>query len=131
MLYAFQLMPVSYTGLSLIAIGIIFMIFEAMLPSFGILGIGGIAAFIIGSIMLFDMNDPHYQLSWATVIAMSVFSISFFILVLNMAFRSQKKAITTGKEGLIGKEGIVINVMNEQIVVQVMGEIWSARCKEC
>lgn len=126
-LYAFQLMPINYAGLTLIFIGIAFMIFEVYVSSFGIIGIGGVIAFIIGSIMLFDMRDANYHLNWSLIFAMSIISIAFFFLILTLVFRSQKKAVVTGQEGLIGSEGIVLSVMNEQTIVRVQGEIWEAK----
>lgn len=126
-LYAFQLMPINYVGLTLMLIGIGFMIFEVYVSSFGVIGVGGVVAFIIGSIMLFDMQDANYHLNWSLILAMSVFSIGFFFLILTLVFRSHKKAIITGQEGLIGSTGIVLSIMNEQVIVRVQGEIWEAR----
>ena len=126
-LYAFQLMPIDYVGLTLILVGIAFMIFEVFISSFGVLGIGGVIAFIIGSIMLFDTEDPHFMLALPLVLAMSILSSAFFLLVLNLAIRSHKRAIITGQEGLIGSHGTVLSVDNERLVVRVMGEIWDAK----
>jgi membrane-bound serine protease (ClpP class) len=126
-LYAFQLMPINYAGLTLIMIGIAFMVFEVYLSSFGILGIGGVIAFIIGSIMLFDVHYAAYPLTLSLIIVMGIITASFFFLVLTLAIRSQKKSIVTGKEGLIGERGTVVSVMNKQIVVRVMGELWEAK----
>jgi membrane-bound serine protease (ClpP class) len=128
-LYAFQLMPINYVGLTLVLIGIGFMVFEVLVSSFGVIGIGGVIAFIIGSIMLFDVHDPNYHITLTIIILMSIITILFFLLVLQLAIRSHKKTIVTGREGLIGKEGVVLNVMNEQIVVRVLGEIWEAKSK--
>jgi membrane-bound serine protease (ClpP class) len=126
-LYAFQLMPINYTGLSLVLVGICFMIFEVFVSSFGVIGIGGVIAFMIGSVMLFDMHDPNYHLTWPLILTMSVITIVFFFILLTLAIRSHKKAIVTGREGLIGSEGIVLSVTNEQVMVRVLGEIWEAR----
>lgn len=126
-LYAFQLMPVNYAGLTLIFIGIAFMAFEVYVSSFGVIGIGGIIAFIVGSIMLFDINDPSYRLNWQMIVAMSAITATLFFLIANLAMRSHKKTIVTGKEGLIGSEGTVFSIMNQQIVVRVLGEIWEAK----
>lgn len=126
-LYAFQLMPINYVGLSLILIGIAFMLFEVYVSSFGVIGIGGIIAFTIGSVMLFDMHNPNYHLAWTLVSSMTIVTILFFFMVISLAVRSHKRAIVTGKEGLIGSEGIVLSVMNEQTVVRVLGEIWEAK----
>ncbi len=126
-LYAFELMPINYVGLTLVCIGIAFMIFEIFVSSFGIIGIGGVIAFIIGSVMLFDLDDPNYHLTWTLIFAMSFISIGFFFMVLMLVFRAHKQAIITGKEGLIGSEGLVLSVMNEQVVVSILGEIWDAQ----
>lgn len=129
-LYAFQIMPINYAGLTLILVGIVFMVCEVYIATFGIVGFAGAIAFIIGSIMLFDFNDPHYQLTRILIILMCVLTLTFFFVVLNLAIRSHKKEIVTGKEGLIGKEGVVLEVMNEQTVVQVLGEIWEAKAQQ-
>ncbi|TAK72799.1 MAG: nodulation protein NfeD [Gammaproteobacteria bacterium] len=126
-LYAFQLMPISYAGLALIIIGIGFMMSELFISSFGMLGIGGAIAFTIGSIMLFDTNWPAYQLDWTLVATMSVITFTFFFMLISLAIKSHKKAIVSGQEALIGSEGLVLNSMNEQIIVRVLGEIWQAR----
>lgn len=129
-LYAFQLMPVNYTGLLLVVVGIGFMITEFYVSSFGVIGIGGVVAFAIGSVMLFDIRDANYQIAWSLIGAMSIISAVFFFILLNLAIRSHKKAVITGKEGLIGAEGVVLSVMNEQVVVQVFGEIWEAHSSQ-
>jgi membrane-bound serine protease (ClpP class) len=103
------------------------MIFEVYVSSFGVIGIGGVIAFILGSILLFDTHDANYQLAWSLVIAMSVVTAAFIFIIMTLAIRSHKKAIVTGQEGLIDSEGIVLSVMNEQITVRVLGEIWEAR----
>lgn len=126
-LYALQLVPINYTGLSLVAIGILFIILEIFITSHGILGLGGVIAFIIGSIMLFDVNDPHYRVALSLILIMSITTALFFLIILSMILQSHKKTIITGEEGLIGSEGTVLNVMNEQIIVRVLGEIWEAR----
>jgi membrane-bound serine protease (ClpP class) len=126
-LYAFQLLPVNYTGLLLVGVGIGFMILEFYIGSFGIIGIGGIIAFTIGSIMLFDSSDSNYRVAWSLVGAMSVISAVFLFILINLAIRSHKKAVVIGRETLIGKEGIVLSVMNAQVAVQIDGDIWEAR----
>ena len=63
-LYAFQVLPVNYAGLALIALGIAMMVAEALLPSFGALGIGGIVAFVVGSMMLIDTDVPGFGVAW-------------------------------------------------------------------
>ena len=95
--------------------------------SFGVIGIGGLIAFVIGSLMLFDVNNPDYHIAMPLIFAMSTVSVIFFFILLSMAVTSHKKAIVSGKEHLIGYEGVVLSVMNEQVIVRVLGEIWDAR----
>lgn len=129
-LYAFQLMPVNYTGLALLVVGIAFIITEFYVSSFGVLGFGGVVAFVLGSILLFDVADPNFQIAWPLIGAMSIITCVFFFIAMSLAIRSHKKAVVTGKEGLIGSEGEVLSVMNEQVIVRVLGEIWEARSQE-
>ena len=105
------------------------MVFEIYVSSFGALGVGGVIAFIIGSIMLFDMQDPNFQITFTLIMSMSLVTAAFFFMVATLAIRSHKKAVVTGAEGLIGSEGMVINTMNEQVIVRVLGEIWEAKSK--
>jgi len=125
-LYAFQLMSINYAGLTLLLLGIAFMVFEVFVSSFGVVGVGGVIAFILGSVMLFDIHDSNYHLTWSLILVMSIITLTFFFIMMSVALKSHKKAIVTGIEGLIGSEGIVLSVMNQQIAVRVLGEIWEA-----
>ena len=104
-LFALQLMPVSYAGLALILLGIAFMAAEAFLPSFGALGLGGIVAFVLGSVMLIDTDLPGYGISWALIVPLAVTSALFSFAVAGMALRARKRPVVTGGEELPGSEG--------------------------
>lgn len=125
--YALQLAPINYIGLALVLLGITFMIAEVFIGSFGIIGIGGVVAFIIGSIMLFDVNNPSYRIAFSLILTMSAITLAFFFIVLNLAFKSHKKIIVSGQEGLIGAEGVVLSINNNLVVVRVLGEMWNAK----
>lgn len=129
-LYAFQLMPINYTGLLLILLGIAFMILELYVTSYGVIGIGGVIAFIIGSVMLFDMNDENFRLSWTLVGTMSALSLGFFLIVINLAIKAFQGKIVSGKEGLIGAIGVVITIKDSTPVVRVQGELWDVTCSD-
>jgi len=103
---------------------------EIYISSFGILGAGGIIAFIIGSIMLFHIDDPHYHIDWSLISIMSIFTIAFFFMVITLAIRSHRNKVLTGQEGLIGSIGTVIVASNNHIKVLVLGEIWDAQSQE-
>ncbi len=125
-LYAFQLLPINYVGFALLLLGIAFMIIEAFISSFGILGIGGVIAFAAGSILLLDTGTPGFSIAWWLILFMSLISIGFFLLIASLAIRSQKKKIVSGREALIGMEGEVLEYMDKQLMVRIQGEIWQA-----
>ncbi|MHB1221493.1 MAG: NfeD family protein [Gammaproteobacteria bacterium] len=123
-LYAFQIIPINYIGLMLIFIGFTFMAAEVYLFNYGVLGIIGVITLLVGSVMLFDVPGSDNHLNWTLVFGMSVFTIAFFVMVMTLAFQSHKKSVKTGKEGLIGSDGIVISQMNKQVIARVHGEMW-------
>lgn len=129
-LYAFQLMPINYTGLLLICLGITFMILELYISSFGVIGTGGVIAFIIGSVMLFDINDANFQLSWLLVGITSALSLGFFLIIINLAIKSHRHKIVSGQEDLLGSSGVVVTFKNSTPIVRVQGELWNAQCDQ-
>lgn len=125
-LFAFQLMPVSYAGLALILLGIAFMVAEAFVPSFGALGLGGVIAFVIGSIMLMDRSLPGYAISMALILAVALASAAFFILVVGMALKARRRPVRSGAEELIGMLGVAAEDFEHHGRVHVHGEDWQA-----
>lgn len=128
-LYAFQLLPISYAGLTLLLIGIACMVAEVFISSFGILGIGGIIAFITGSVMLLDTTAPGFSIAWSLILVMSIVTLGFFFLMLILAVRSSQRPIVTGREALIGSEGEVLEYYPDYVMVRIQGEIWNAQCE--
>ncbi|WP_090202562.1 NfeD family protein [Ectothiorhodospira magna] len=126
-LYAFQVLPINYAGLALIFLGILFMIAEAFLPSFGILGFGGIAAFVVGSIILVDEANLHISLP--LVGGTALVSAVFLIWVLGKLTRLRRSKVTTGQEELIGAAGTVMKDFSAgRGRVWIHSESWLARC---
>lgn len=78
--------------------------------------------------MLFDMQGEHYRLAWELIAIMSFLTLSFFVLVISLAVKSQRKKIVSGQEGLVGETGVVMNARNEHYMVRVAGEMWEAKC---
>lgn len=122
-LFALQLLPVSYVGLGLVLLGIAFMVAEAFVPSFGILGLGGLAAFVIGSVMLIDTDVPGYGLPWAVILPVAATTAAFMFLVVGMALRARKRPVSTGAEELVGTEGEML----DGDWARIHGETWRAR----
>lgn len=128
-LYAFQLLPINYAGFALLALGIAFMISEAFITSFGILGIGGVIAFILGSIFLLDSHTPGFAIAWQLILIMSLITVSFFLVIVNLTIRSMRKKVVTGREALIGSLGEILEYSNHTGQARVHGEIWRVQSR--
>lgn len=128
-LYAFQLLPINYAGFILIVLGIIFMVAESFLPSFGALGLGGIVGFLIGSFLLFETDVPGFGLPWQIIIGMTITTGLLMIILLQLLLRSRHKPVVSGAEAMIGKTGIIEKDDNH-IWVIVNGERWKAESNE-
>lgn len=129
-MYSLQMLPVSYAGLALILLGIALMIAEAFSPSFGIFGLGGVAAFSLGSIMLMDTEVPGYQIALPLIIGISLFSVGFFVVTISMLVRVRNQRVTTGMEAVVGETGKVVSGFPGSGRVLVEGEIWQAKCTD-
>jgi len=128
-LYAFQVLPVSYTGAALLLLGVGLMIAEALSPSFGILGAGGLVAFIFGSIMLFDSELPQFQLAIPVVLAVATVSGGLLILLLGMLIRSRNQQLVSGIDRFIGSSCRV--EMQQGIpMVRLEGELWQVKSEQ-
>jgi len=125
-LFAFQMLPINLAGLALIALGIAFMIAEVFAPSFGALGLGGVIAFIAGSIMLMDPGVPGFALSLALIIGVALVSAAFFILIVGMALKARRRPVVSGREEMTGSIGSVVEDFDTRGNVHIHGEIWQA-----
>jgi membrane-bound serine protease (ClpP class) len=127
-LYAFHLLPVNYAGLALIALGIGFMVAEAFLPAFGSLGVGGLIAFVIGSVILFDEAElPGFEMPWGLVAGVTVASAAFLFFVVGMAARNRRRPIVSGREYLIGAAAEAMEDFEREGWARVQGETWRVR----
>ena len=128
-LAALSVLPVNYAGLALLLLGIALMVAEAFAPSFGILGLGGIAAFALGALFLFDpdQSDIPIQASWQVVAGLTAASGAFFLGILGFAARARQRPVLTGAEEMIGSRGEVVHWADGEGRIHVRGEIWAAR----
>lgn len=128
-LYAFQLLPINYAGMGLILLGVALMVGEAFEPSFGILGIGGVVAFVFGSIILIDTEVPGFGIDISVILTFAVLSALIFIFVIGMAIKARRKKVVSGLEEMLGGEATVINDFDQQGTVSIHSEHWQARSK--
>ncbi|MBV8628048.1 MAG: nodulation protein NfeD [Paraburkholderia sp.] len=108
-LFAMQMLPINYVGLTLVFLGIAFLIAEAFLPTFGTLGFGGIVAFAIGALMLIDTDVPGYGIPFPLIAALTLFSAIFIFAVSSVALRARRRPVVTGSEAMIGSIGVVLD----------------------
>jgi len=126
-LYAFNVLPINYVGLGLILLGTALMVAEAFVPSFGALGIGGIAAFVFGSVMLMDADVPGFHVYMPMIAAIATVSAALFLFVGVMVMRVRRRAVVSGPEEMIGLPGEVVSWSGRTGRVRAHGEIWQAR----
>ncbi|WP_116473703.1 NfeD family protein [Zobellella maritima] len=125
-LLALQMLPVSTAGLALILLGLALMIAEALAPSFGILGGGGLVAFAIGSVLLFDTPDQAFRIAWPFVAAFTLFSLTLIVVVVRLIVKQRRAAPVSGSDSMIGMTGISLTAIDPTGTVLVAGERWQA-----
>lgn len=125
-LYAFQLLPINYAGMGLILLGVALMVGEAFAPSFGMLGIGGVIAFVFGSIILIDTEVPGFGIDISVIATFAATSALLFIFVVGMAIKARRRPVVSGLEELVGSEAIVLDDFVHTGRVSIHSETWNA-----
>ncbi|MGH8397551.1 MAG: NfeD family protein [Gammaproteobacteria bacterium] len=127
-LYAFHILPVNFAGLALIILGIILFVTETFVPAYGTLSIGGLAAFVIGSIILMDTHVPGFAVSRGLIAGISVAAAGIIVATLWLAVRAHRRPVVSGAEELVGDTGHAIQDFSiaGDGVVRVHSEIWNA-----
>ncbi|WP_373001530.1 nodulation protein NfeD [Sulfurimonas sp.] len=126
-LYALNIIPFNYAGLMLMLLGIVFMIAEIFIAGFGVLGIGGVIAFAFGSVLLFDADTLGSSVSIPLILAFTIVSAAFFVLVIKLFMTSRSAKVVSGVEELIGAVAEVTETEDGIYHVRCHGEIWSAK----
>ena len=128
--YALQVLPVNYAGLALIIVGIALMVAEAFAPSFGALGLGGVAAFVFGAIMMFDSGVPGFGISVGFVIGLAVLAALAIIWLVGYALKLRKRGAVSGRGSIIGGTGTAMQDFTGDGKVWLEGEAWAAHSEE-
>ncbi|HEU0197783.1 MAG TPA: nodulation protein NfeD [Nevskiaceae bacterium] len=129
-LYALHLLPVDYAGLALIVLGLGMIIAEVLMPSIGLIGLGGIVSFVIGSVMLFDAAVPGYGVNLGLIAGIAVFAAGLLLLVLWLLMRSRRRRPTIGAgDELTGAHGVMLEALDAggEAWASVHGERWRVR----
>jgi len=126
-LYALSTLPLNYTGLALIVLGIILLFLETQTPTNGILTVGGVVSLGLGSFMLIGSQARYISISLPLIFTVVGATAAFFILIFSFAVKAQLRKIITGKEGLIGEQGYAKTDILDKGTVYVVGEYWGAK----
>ncbi|WP_298722855.1 nodulation protein NfeD [uncultured Oceanisphaera sp.] len=129
-LLALQMLPFSTAGLALLGLGLALMVAEGLSPSFGILGGGGLVAFVIGSVLLFDTPDQAFRVAWPFIAAFTLFSLTLILVVVRMLVKQRHAAPVSGANAMIGEQGIALTIIDPTGTVMVQGERWQARSRQ-
>jgi len=126
--YSLHTLPINYAGLALIIVGIILLLLEIKITSYGLLSIGGAVCLLLGSIMLISAESylEFISISWSVIIPSVALTVLFFVFAIGMGIRAQRRKPTTGFEGIVGEVGEVMSTLKPDGQVRVRGEIWFA-----
>src|SRR6266850_1684869 len=122
--YAFHMLPVNYAGLALMLVGIAFMVGELFFPAYGSLGVGGLIAFVIGSVVLIDTDIPGYGVPVSLALGIAAASAAFLFLAVGMALKAHRRPVVSGHEELIGSTG---QTLDHEGWARIHGETWRIR----
>jgi membrane-bound serine protease (ClpP class) len=126
-LYGLQLLAVNYAGLALMGLGVGLIVMEFFMPAFGSLGVGGLAAFVIGSIILFDTPETGMRVALPFIVGVALAGGLVILAIGWLAARARRRPVSTGVESMIGASVEALSDCQERCVVRYGGELWNAR----
>ncbi len=126
-LFAFQILSVNYAGLALVALGVGMIIAEFFFPAFGSLGLGGLIAFVVGSLILFDTDVPGMNIALPVIGAVATVGGLVIVGIVYIAARAIRRPVVTGVQGMIGDSAEVVQSFTGRGRVRYRGELWNAR----
>jgi len=126
--YSLHTLPINYAGLALIIFGVILFLIELKVASHGLLAAGGIVSLFLGSIMLINPESSleFVAISWSVIIPSVLITAAFFLFIIGLGVRAQRRKPVTGAEGIVGEVGEAMGELAPEGRVRVHGEIWSA-----
>ena len=125
-LFAFQILSVNYAGLALVAVGVGMIIAEFFFPTFGSLGLGGVIAFVVGSLILFDTDVPGMNIALPVIAAVATVGALVILAMAWVASRSLRRPVVTGAQAMVGETAEVFEGFTGRGRVRYGGEIWNA-----
>jgi len=127
--YALNLLPINYTGLALMLLGVAFLIIEAFNPTV-VLGLGGVAAFLLGSAMLLKVEGPGFAMSWAVIGPAAALTLGLALLTGTYVWAARKNPPRVGSEAMRGLPVEILDWQGGEGHVLAFGERWRAKAGE-
>ena len=125
-LFALQILSVNYAGLALVVLGVGMIIAEFHVPAFGSLGLGGLVAFVVGSIILFDTETPGMAIGLPLIAGVATVGGLVVLAIAFLGARSQRRPVVTGERVMVGRTAEAVESFNERGQVRYAGELWNA-----
>lgn len=129
-LTSFAVVEVNVAGLLLIAFSLLLFIADLKVPSHGVLTAGGIAAFVLGALLLTERQAPFLRISLLLILTMAALTAAFFAFAVGAGIRAQARRVQTGREALVGAVGVARSDINPTGTVFVEGELWTAESED-
>jgi membrane-bound serine protease (ClpP class) len=126
-LFAFQILSVNYAGLALVALGVGMIVAEFFFPTFGSLGLGGLIAFVVGSLILFDSDTPGMNIGLPVIAAIATVGGMVIVAMAWLASGSLRRPVVTGVQAMIGESAEVVEDFSGKGRIRYGGELWNAR----
>lgn len=126
-LYATSVLPLSWAGVALIAVALLLFVLEVKVTSYGLLTVGGLICFVLGSLMLFDSPIPAMRVSLGVVLPTAVVIAATVVFLLGRVIQAHRRQVMTGTAGLVGEVGTALSDIEATGKVLVHGEYWDAR----
>lgn len=120
-------LPASYLGFALLLLGLLLILAEAIVPSFGVLGFGGLVALVLGLVVLMDSDLPGLDVSWLLIIVVALVGAAVILGIIMLALKARQRPVVTGTEGLVGGEAEALEDFSQEGWVRAEGETWQAR----
>jgi membrane-bound serine protease (ClpP class) len=125
-MYALQMLPVNYAGLALMALGVGLLIAEMVAPNIGVIGVGGVISFVLGSILLFNTNVPGYAVNLGVIAGIAFGAIAVLAMILWLVMRSRRANHVSSDPQMVGASGQLLQSTDERGEgwAQIYGERW-------
>ena len=128
--YALSILPTNWAAVLLILLAFALFVAEVFVSGFGVLGIGGVVALILGGLLLTSTSNPEFQVSRWLIYPMAAIIGAFFLMVVSAIFRSRRMPAATGPQAMIGRLAVARSPLDPDGIVFMDGARWTAQAED-